>query len=223
MPQQDPEYVGVYRISVTVDVAVEDSVESVARAQSILEAMEEAAAKMDGELQADEIEWYSDGREEESLGWTVAFEEVARQVVEQLRTKTADPDSDVVREHVECELFDPTTESVDIVTKEVRKRLEETPPSAAKQQPWCYRVDDTDIGGDGYAAGPFADRNEAYQSAKSHAMWLADRREVGWAEFDEWTFIVTDDLGQPGDSDTVWFYIEQMQEPVSSTPVNRSI
>lgn len=82
---------------------------------------------------------------------------------------------------------------------------------------WCYRVDDTDTGGDGYAAGPFLSRDEARRSAEKHAIWLAGRR--GWKVegahpgYDD-TIVVTLDVQNPGDLDTVWFYVEQMQEPV---------
>lgn len=228
MPQKHPEYVGCYRMTVTVDIPVEDSIESVARAVSVSEAMQEAAAKLDAELIADDMEWYSDGREEETLGWSPHFEEVARTVECNLAHLDEAVETDIVREHVENELFEPTVEDIDIVSKEIKRRLNEKPLPEAKTQPWCYRVDDTDIGGDGYAAGPFEGRNDAYQAAKAHATWLAGRREWVKQEFDEWTIVVLDpgageEPPHPGDNDTVWFYIEQLQEPVESTPPNRSV
>lgn len=82
---------------------------------------------------------------------------------------------------------------------------------------WCYRVDDTDIGGDGYAAGPFLSQREASDSAEAHAEWLADRLEWSHGQFDDTTWVVAKDLSIPGDEDTVWFYIEQMQEPVAKS------
>jgi hypothetical protein len=224
MPQQDePDYVGAFRIQVTVEIPVEDSVESIARATEVSEAMQEAAAKLNAELLEDDVEYYGD-KPEESLVWSMQDEEAARTVVCSIQAKGDDwCDTDIVREHVENELYEPTVEDVDIVTREVRKRLEAGPATVAKTQPWCYRVDDTDTGGDGYAAGPFEDQNEAYQSAKAHSVWLAARRDWKVAQVDEWTIVVSADVDNPGDQDTVWFYIEQLQEPVTATPEGRSI
>lgn len=89
---------------------------------------------------------------------------------------------------------------------------------------WCYRVDDTDTGGEGFAAGPFLTPSEAQEAAKAHSQWLAERKDWAWGTIenrDGFPDYVVARPGQesPGDDDTVWFYIEQLQEPPPMTTV----